>query len=245
MTRSDERVLAILAFHKIGEPSEAGWDSWYYIPEKTFAEQLHKLKKNLWRCIDVGTFLRGLKDPQGLPERLALLTFDDGYKSVRDVALPWLLRFEWPAVIFVPTQFIGGRNDFDKYEEPEELICNWEDLRELERQGVSVQSLGISHQTLSGLQPAERLRELCHSKAVLEENLKKPVEVFSFPYGDDGPDPRVQAYALARSGYGAACLYGGGPVRLPASDPYRLPRIAMGPDTDLEAELQSVSGLVR
>jgi hypothetical protein len=33
-------------------------------------------------------------------------------------------------------------------------------------------------------------------------------------------------------------LYGGGPNRLPAADPYRLTRLAVGPDTDLQAELR-------
>jgi hypothetical protein len=32
-------------------------------------------------------------------------------------------------------------------------------------------------------------------------------------------------------------LYGGGPAHLPAADPYRLTRLAVGPDTDLQAEL--------
>ncbi len=43
---------------------------------------------------------------------------------------------------------------------------------------------------------------------------------------------------LKRVGYRAACLYGGGPTRLPAADHYRLARLAVGPDTDLQEELR-------
>lgn len=244
MMSPNERVLAILAFHKIGEPSEDGWDSWYYIPEATFADQLRYLKENRWQGIDLATFLLGLAEPRLLPARAALLTFDDGYRSILDVALPWLLRFEYPAVLFVPTEFIGGRNSFDIDQEPEELICDWSHLWELEQHSVSVQSHGVSHRAFSELDISEREYELSRSKAALEEGLKKQVEVFSFPYGDDGPDPKGQGDALARAGYRAACLYGGSPFSPSIADPFRLPRVAMGPDTDLETEMQLISGTV-
>jgi peptidoglycan/xylan/chitin deacetylase (PgdA/CDA1 family) len=244
------RTLAILGFHKIGEPPADGWDTWFYIPEATFVEQLSHLQEDGWQVIDLATLLRGLAEPNSLPERAALLTFDDGYRSMRTVALPWLLRFGYPAVLFVPTDFIGGRNTFDAAE-PEEALCDWEDLIELERQGVSVQSHGASHQPFSALTPAEQEAELRRSKTTLEAGLGKRVEVFSYPYGDDGVGSypynhdgassqvlRKVREMLKRVGYRAACLYGGGPTRLPAADHYRLARLAVGPDTDLQEELR-------
>ena len=249
-TRSnDGRTLAILGFHKIGEPPPGGWETWFFIAEATFAGQLSYLRDNDWQVIDVETFIRGLTAPETLPERAALLTFDDGYRSMRTVALPWLLRFGYPAVLFVPTDYIGGRNTFDAAE-PEEALCHWDDLRELERQGISVQSHGASHRPFSGLGLAEQEEELRRSKATLEAGLGKRVEAFSYPYGDDGVSSypyrhdgassqvlRKVREALKRAGYAAACLYGGDPIRLPADEPYRLARIAIGPDTDLRAEL--------
>jgi peptidoglycan/xylan/chitin deacetylase (PgdA/CDA1 family) len=248
--RSSGHMLAILGFHKIGEPPPDGWETWFYIPEATFVEHLSYLQGSGWQVIDLATFLKGLTAPNSLPERSALLTFDDGYRSMRTVALPWLLRFGYPAVLFVPTDFIGARNTFDAAE-PEEALCDWNDLAELERQGVSVQSHGASHRPLSDLTPVEQEEELRRSKTTLEAGLGKRVEVFSYPYGDDGVSSypygadgaRSQVLqkvreTLIRTGYQAAYLYGGGPTRLPAADPYRLTRLAVGPDTDLQAELQ-------
>lgn len=231
------RILAILGFHKIGEPPPGGWETWFYIPEATFAGYLSYLQENDWQVIDLETFLRGLAAPDELPERAALLTFDDGYRSMRTIALPWLLRFGHPAVLFVPTDFIGGCNTFDADVEPEELICGWDDLRELERCGVSVQSHGTSHRRFSDLDPAEQEQELLRSRAALEAGLGRRVEVLSYPYGDGGTDQQGLRRAMQRTGYRAGCLYGGGPNHLPASDPYRLTRLAMGPDTDLWAAL--------
>jgi peptidoglycan/xylan/chitin deacetylase (PgdA/CDA1 family) len=233
--------VAILGFHKIGEPPPGGWETWFYIPEETFAGYLDDLREGGWHVIGLAAFLRGLAEPDSLPERTALLTFDDGYRSIRHVALPWLRQFDFPAVLFVPTNFIGGRNDFDANSEPEEAICDWDDLRELERCGISVQSHGASHRTFSQLDPDEQETELLWSRSVLEAELGKPVAVFSFPYGDGGADPQTMGRMLGRAGYQAACLYGGGPNRLPLADPYRLTRLAMGPDTDLRAALAQES----
>jgi peptidoglycan/xylan/chitin deacetylase (PgdA/CDA1 family) len=242
MSTTPPRRLAILGFHKIGPPPAGGWETWSYVPEATFAGYLGHLRDAGWRVLDLAAFLAGLEAPGELPERAALLTFDDGYRSNLAVAVPWLRRFAYPAVMFVPTAFLGGRNTFDDGVEPEEAICGWDELRALERAGVAVQSHGVSHRALSGLDPAEAEAELRRSRAALEDGLGRPVTVFCYPYGDGGRDPAGVAAALRRAGYRAACLYGGGPNPVPPADVYRLARLAMGPDTDLAAALAESRG---
>jgi peptidoglycan/xylan/chitin deacetylase (PgdA/CDA1 family) len=236
--RSGGGRLAILGFHKIGEPPSGSWETWFSIPEATFLGHLNYLEEDGWQVIDLAAFLHGLASPESLPERSVVLTFDDGYQSIRHGALTCLRRFGYPAVLFVPTDFIGERNWFDADTgEPEEAICDWDDLRELERYGISVQSHGASHRRFSQLDAEEQETDLSRSKACLEAGLGKPVELLAYPYGDCGADPGRVAGALARAGYRAACLYGGGPNPLPIADPFRLTRLAMGPDTDLRVEL--------
>ena len=82
-----DQVLAILGYHKIGKPPPGGWETWFYIPEGTFANHLSHLREHGWQVIDLATFLRGLAVPESLPERAALLTFDDGYRSIRSTSL--------------------------------------------------------------------------------------------------------------------------------------------------------------
>lgn len=170
-----DRTLAILSFHKIGQPPPGGWETWFYIPEATFVGCLSYLQENNWQVLDLAAFLRGLTTPDSLPKRSALLTFDDGYRSMLTSALPLLLKFGYPAVLFVPTDFVGGRNSFDADCEPEEAICDWDDLRQLERWGVSVQPHGASHRRFSKLNLAQQEEELHRSKATLEAGLGKRV----------------------------------------------------------------------
>jgi peptidoglycan/xylan/chitin deacetylase (PgdA/CDA1 family) len=235
------RLIAILGYHKIG-PWPGDWETWYYVPDETFADHLRTLREGGFCFLDLPSFLRGLDDPKSLPRRSALVTFDDGYRSLLEHGLPTLREFDCPAVLFVPTDYVGGTNAFDRDEEPEEPICSVQDLRLLQRQGVSIQSHGVTHRGFSNLGPTEQRHEVYRSKEVLEDAVGQPVELFSFPYGDGSKDNGSVTSLLRRAGYRAACLYGGGPQPVPAADPFRLARIPMGPDTDLAKELSGVRG---
>jgi peptidoglycan/xylan/chitin deacetylase (PgdA/CDA1 family) len=225
-------LIAVLAYHNVGEVPDGGWETWFRVPESLFSDQLAYLETNGWEVLTLPAFLAALDDPGTASRHAALITFDDGYRSLREVALPHLERFGFPAVVFVPTDFIGGVNSFDADVEPEEPICDWNDLRALEDAGVSVQSHGASHRALSTLASARLDDELRRSKHALEEGLTKRIEVFAYPYGDRGAGNAVQT-----AGYRAAFLYKGGPISVPVDDPFALPRIPIGSDTDLTKEL--------
>jgi peptidoglycan/xylan/chitin deacetylase (PgdA/CDA1 family) len=231
-------VLAILSYHKIGPPGPGAWPTWYHVAGGTLAAHLDLLEEGGWRVLDVTAALTALSRPESLRRRAALITFDDGYRSVLEHAAPLLAERGHPAVAFVPTAFVGGRSDWDAdTHEPPEPICTWDEVRELHALGISIQSHGISHRPLSRLRPPELETELAGSKAQLEAELGSPVELFSFPYGDAGRDAAEVRAALVRAGYRGACLYGGGPLKPPVDDPFALPRIAVGADTDLAAAL--------
>jgi peptidoglycan/xylan/chitin deacetylase (PgdA/CDA1 family) len=227
------RHCAILAYHKVGAPSPGAWETWFYVPELVFVEHLRCIRESGWTPIDARSFVAGLERPECLPPRSVLITFDDGYVSVLRVAMPLLAQADYPAVMFVPTQYVGSTNVFDNGNEPSEPICSWQELRELEAGGISVQSHGLSHTRLSTLPASERDREISASKEALERGLGKQVMLFSYPYGDSGSVADATAASLRRLGYRAAFLYGGGTATIPTPQPFLLPRIAVGPDADL------------
>ena len=232
-------AVAVLGYHKIGT-APAGCDAtWFYIPEEAFEAHLNVVRQEGWRIIDLDTFLRGLDAPETLPDRATLITFDDGCRSLTDGALRILTDLGLPAVVFVPSEYLGRTNSFDAGMEPEERICDWNDLRRLENAGVSVQSHSASHPRLSELDRASQERELLSSKATLETGLGRRVTAFAYPFGDSGADVATMDRLMRSAGYEAAFLYGGGVVQPRFADRFQLPRIAMGPDTDLVAELRA------
>lgn len=232
-----DRTIIVLGYHKIGEPPADGWETWYYVPRQVFRAQLQTLLATGWHPIDHATFVEALDRPERAPTRSFLVTFDDAYRSLVSEALPVLEDLGVPAVVFVPTHYIGGTNAFDLDNEPEEQICDWDDLRHLHDRRVSVQSHGVRHAAMSELNPDAQREELQASRRALESGLGTTVDLFAFPYGDDGDDPRAMAAAVRAAGYRAAFGYGGGATDLRRGDRFRWPRAAMGPDTDLAAVL--------
>jgi peptidoglycan/xylan/chitin deacetylase (PgdA/CDA1 family) len=229
------RQVAVLGYHKLGPPPEEWW-SWQYVPLDVFETQILSLREEGWTAISADDLVRGLDGSVELPERSFLVTFDDAYESLASEAtVDCFERLGLRSVVFAPTEYVGGWNRFDHDIEPREPICDWPALREIARRGVSVQSHGRSHRTFSSLSISEQLSEAADSKRVLEAELGSPVRLLAYPYGDPGaaelPD------GLRRSGYDAAFVYGGGAFELPVTDRYRLPRLAMGPDTAVLDEL--------
>lgn len=239
MPNSCSRELVVLAYHRIGSPGPDGWDTWHQIPTPAFVQQLTFLQDDGWNVIDGGTFLSGLSDPSRLPLRSVLLTFDDGCRCIHDIVLPILGQFGFPAVLFIPTDYIGKSSSFDQGVEPEVPICGWPELRELDRHGVSVQSHGAAHYWFSLHDAKRQAHELIVSKRILEDKLGTSVEMFAFPYSDAGSDRENSGRMLAGAGYRAAFLCGGGPSRncLPLPDPFHIDRLAVYRDTNLNNEL--------
>jgi peptidoglycan/xylan/chitin deacetylase (PgdA/CDA1 family) len=230
--------LAIFSYHKIGVPTSDAYPTWNYVPEETFVAHLSHLRDNDWTVLDLETALIGLERPETLPPRAALLTFDDGYRTMLTVAAPLLQRFGYPGVVFVPTEYIGDRNSWDEWIEPDEPICSWEELCALEQAGVAVQAHSVTHRAFSDITIHEIREEITVSKQVLEQGLERSVELFAYPYGDFGAEREIVDNALRAAGYRAACRYGGS-VSIPGQDDhFRLPRLAMGPDSNL-AEILS------
>ena len=78
--------LAILGYHRIGEPPP-DWYSWFYIPEPTFAAHLTYLKDEGWCVIDreIIDLMNRVKPPynvSGIAQRAVIDALDDE-ESVR------------------------------------------------------------------------------------------------------------------------------------------------------------------
>lgn len=236
------RILPVLGYHRFGDDGPDGWYTWFRVPAATFEAQMQVLRAGGWQPITAGELLAALDDPNALPQRAVLITIDDAFRSVHDIALPCLVRCAFPAILFVPTAFIGGRNEFDRGWEPPERLCDWTHLRTLAGNGVSIQSHGVSHRPFSQLTLHQQEIELRQSRETLQEGVGQPVCMLAFPYGDAGKEEAALDELLAERGYRAACLFAGGWNSMPPAQPFRLARIPVGPDTELETVLPRIAG---
>ncbi len=93
-----------------------------------------------------------------MPPRAVCITFDDGYRSVHDLALPILQHFKLPATVFVTSGFVGGDNMWNDriIEAVQNLPAGRLDLSELGLGTYSLASLDDRKLTVGRLTEASK-----------------------------------------------------------------------------------------
>ena len=102
-----QQVL-VLIYHQVGRKSS---DPVHVsIPEDVFSAQMETLRE---KCnpISLDQMMQALEGGV-LPPRAVAVTFDDGYASVLERALPILRRWKIPATVFLPAGLLGGGSEF-------------------------------------------------------------------------------------------------------------------------------------
>jgi peptidoglycan/xylan/chitin deacetylase (PgdA/CDA1 family) len=114
--------------------------------------------------------------------RYVAVTFDDGYRDLRDVA-PLLERLRIPATVFVCSRVLDGEASYTWYREQPPLLT-WDDLRKLcARAWINVGAHTRTHPILPLLDDRAARDEIVGSKLDLEDRLQVPVEAFCYPAG--------------------------------------------------------------
>jgi peptidoglycan/xylan/chitin deacetylase (PgdA/CDA1 family) len=227
----------ILMYHQVGEHRPGSALNRWRVREEDFLWQLDALRRRGYR----GVALRDLFDTPSSGTRRAVLTFDDGYRGVKERALPRLLSRGFSATVFVVADRTGGVNDWDG-ETPGEPLLSADEIRALHDAGIEIGSHGATHRALTRLDDADLHREVAGSKDTLERLTGTPVTSFCYPYGDF--DDRVVT-AVRAGGYRAACVIRGG-IAEDLSDPFRIQRISVrGTQTRLDFTLALTRGRSR
>ena len=99
-------ALRVLTYHRVLEPdaAEASNPSLVSATPAVFAEQMRHLARR-YRVLPADEVASAYRAGRRLPERAVLITFDDAYRDVGEIAWPILRRFGLPATVFVPTAF--------------------------------------------------------------------------------------------------------------------------------------------
>ena len=150
------------------------------------------------------------------------ITFDDGYRDLRDTVLPILTRYGFPATAFVPSDLSahtspGARARLDE-----------RDLRALASSGlIEIGSHARTHRKLPELDASARAEEMRGSRDDLERMLGVCPRYFAYPFGARNEEAERAAEA---AGYEAAFAITEGLVRQGA-DRYQLKRVQVDATT--------------
>lgn len=146
-----------------------------------FASQMDELMH-----LSIPIDIENSESPPSKSCRYAAVTFDDGFVSVVENALPELRARNIPCTIFVPTGSIGQHPSWlgQSHGDASEVVASAEMLRTIADQPlVRIGSHSVSHPDFRCLGDGQARDELARSKTTLEELLGREVKSFSFPHG--------------------------------------------------------------
>jgi len=169
--------VPILCYHRFGHAC----NSPLCVSALLFDRQMRYLHNNGYRVITPEQLLAFLDYQEPLPKKAVMITIDDGYRSVYDIAYPILKKYGYSATLFVYTNYVGVSKK----------AITWEQLQELKSNGFTIGSHTIMHSDLSKQGEHEskeaydqRLRrELFDSKKIIDKKLHQDTFFFAYPFG--------------------------------------------------------------
>lgn len=205
------RFPLVLMYHGIGRRSAAADPHNLFVPAEVLHVQLRSLLRRGWRPLDLDGYLAG-----PAPRRSFLVTFDDGYTSVRDDAAPVLRALGVPAVLFVCPGLLGGRSSWMP-ETPDERLLDAAGLRSVVRDGIEVGGHGWDHADMTGRDAASLRRHTDDVAEALADATGVRPRAFAYPFGAHDADARI---AVAGAGYAVAFATHAGdpPMAVPRVD---------------------------
>ncbi|MFO8083166.1 MAG: polysaccharide deacetylase family protein [Desulfobacterales bacterium] len=181
-----------------------------------FKDHLDYLKENDYTVLTLSEALDLLYSDDAVPEKTAVLTMDDAYKSVIENAVPLMDKYGYKATVFVPTSHVGGSN-----------YLSWRQLAELDEMGFEIANHSHSHEYFLN-HPEEEMagrfeEDLERSHMLFKKHLDMTPDLYAYPFGEYHPKIiRV----LKKHGYRAAAAQKSG-VMYKQGNKFLLPRFPM------------------
>jgi peptidoglycan/xylan/chitin deacetylase (PgdA/CDA1 family) len=203
------------------------------VSESSFEEQMRYLKDNDYKVITLDRFLNFMELQEQIPEKSVVITIDDGWKSLYTIAYPILKKYNFPATLFVYTDFIGGKK-----------ALTWNQIKELSNNGFDIECHTKTHRYLTKFKTGENfdrffksaVEELMVPKKLIKKRLNRDCTCLAYPYGKTSS---LIAAMAKKQGYRAAFTVtrGGNPFYL---HNYKLNRSAIYGHFDIEKFKQNL-----
>ena len=199
--RLDGSPVPIFLYHSVSDRASPRYSRWNTTPAQ-FADHLDWILDR-FTPIPLRTLVAAIQNDTAVPDRAAVVTFDDGLADFAEGAVPVLTDRNVPTTLFVTTSYVGCTSEWLRpLGEGRRPMLSWVQLRELIAEGVTIGSHGRTHRPLDELTADEVVAEIATSRAELEQELQVPIDLFAYPHGYHSPAVKR---ALTRSGYTASC----------------------------------------
>ena len=158
--------IRVFCLHHVCEQFDA--DAMYacdWMALDEFKQKINILRKDGYHFISITDAYEHLKKDKFRRKKYAVLTFDDGYKSLKEI-LPWLEEQKIPATLFINGKYLDG----ESYREtPKEQYLTYDELFALTSTLIEIGHHGWEHKSVNEISEAE-----------LIDSMQKNIEILSF-----------------------------------------------------------------
>ena len=194
----------ILCYHKVERRHELGVTR---ISPRRFERQIERLARAGWRTLGLDEILACARGERVVRPRDIAITFDDGYRGLREHAFPVLEAHGFRAICSVITDYAGKLNRWDvAYGGRRFAHLAWRDMANWQGRGIEFISHTATHRRLTWLDEGDVALELAKSARAMRGMLGVTRQVISYPYGAH----RARELRIARDeGYAAGLSLAG------------------------------------
>jgi peptidoglycan/xylan/chitin deacetylase (PgdA/CDA1 family) len=174
----------VLCYHKVERRHELGVTR---ISPRRFAKQIERLARAGWRSLGLSEVIACANGQRvAAPNELAI-TFDDGYRGLREHAFPVLEAHGMRATCFVITDYAGHLNRWDvAYGGRRFAHLAWRDMRAWQGRGIEFASHTATHPRLTRCSSEQVRGELERSRTAIARELGVETPAVSYPFGAFG-----------------------------------------------------------
>jgi peptidoglycan/xylan/chitin deacetylase (PgdA/CDA1 family) len=195
---TNEISIPILTYHSLDSSRSVISTA----PEK-FRRQMKNLSDASFNVIKLRDLVKRIQENRELPAKSVVITFDDGFQSVYDLALPVLRDYGYSATVFLVTSFCGKNNRWNGQPDsiPSFDLLTWDQVSRMREQQMEFGVHTATHPDLTKLAGSRISEEIVDARRIVQEQTGEHEIAFAYPYGKKSSE----ASDLVGSNFYAAC----------------------------------------
>lgn len=169
---ASSQAASILLYHHVSSKTPKSTS----VSIEQFKQHIQLIEQLGLNVVSLDTITTAIKQGEPVSNNWVAITFDDGYRSIYDNALPLLKEKNWPFTVFINPKMV----------KPSKLYMSWPQIKELTKHQALIANHTLSHENLvrGGLSIEEVISNIESSEKMIVEQLGQNHKMLAFPYGE-------------------------------------------------------------
>ena len=173
--KSEKNIkIPVIIYHAFGEVSKSDNNYGLYSTEERFEDNVKTLLDAGYTFVNLEEIYEYNKGNLALPEKVCVITMDDGWKGCYTEAFNVLKKYNVPATIFIINYYMGG-----------EEYLTWDQAKEMFDSGlVKIHIHGLWHNDCTTLSKEDLVAQYNTAHDEIEEKMGEKIQrIMAYPAG--------------------------------------------------------------